>query len=81
VIAVADSFDAMTSHRPYRRALPAAQAATILRDGRGRQWDPSLVDAFLRSIADQLETERKVTLRLVPSVSTKTDLAIASGES
>jgi hypothetical protein len=58
VIAVADSFDAMTSDRPYRRALSATQAATILRDGRGRQWDPALVDAFLRSIAHQIEQEK-----------------------
>jgi HD-GYP domain-containing protein (c-di-GMP phosphodiesterase class II) len=40
----------MTSERPYRRALPAERAAEILRDGRGRQWDPDIVDAFLRSI-------------------------------
>jgi HD-GYP domain-containing protein (c-di-GMP phosphodiesterase class II) len=50
LIAVVDSFDAMTSERPYRRALPAERAAEILRDGRGRQWDPDIVDAFLRSI-------------------------------
>ena len=51
VIAVADSFDAMTSDRPYRRALSADQAASILLQGRGKQWDPAIVDAFLRSIA------------------------------
>jgi HD-GYP domain-containing protein (c-di-GMP phosphodiesterase class II) len=78
VIAVADSFDAMTSDRPYRRALSAEQAAIILRDGRGRQWDPSLIDAFLRSIADRLETERTVTLRLVPAMSSNSDLAITA---
>jgi HD-GYP domain-containing protein (c-di-GMP phosphodiesterase class II) len=50
VIAVADSFDAMTSERPYRRALSIDQAAQILRGGAGRQWDPQIVDAFLASI-------------------------------
>jgi len=50
VIAVADSFDAMTSDRPYRRGMPVAQAAAILREGRGAQWDTALVDAFLRTL-------------------------------
>jgi len=50
VIAVADSFDAMTSDRPYRRGLPIAQTAAILRAGRGTQWDATLVDAFLRTL-------------------------------
>jgi hypothetical protein len=66
VIAVADSFDAMTSDRPYRPALSVDRAAAILRDGRGRQWDPSIVDAFLRSIADQLEGAVGPLLRVVP---------------
>jgi putative nucleotidyltransferase with HDIG domain len=55
VIAVADSYDAMTSDRPYRKGLPIPRAAGILREGRGRQWDAAVVDAFLRTIANQLE--------------------------
>ncbi len=55
VIAVADSFDAMTSDRPYRKGMPIQKAAGILRDGRGRQWDSRVVDAFLRTIAAELE--------------------------
>ena len=51
IIAVVDSFDAMTSDRPYRSALSIAQAAHILSKGRGLQWDPALVDAFLRHLA------------------------------
>lgn len=54
IIAVTDAFDAMTSDRPYRRALSPDRAAQILQDGRGRQWDPQIVDAFLVSIADRL---------------------------
>jgi HD-GYP domain-containing protein (c-di-GMP phosphodiesterase class II) len=57
VIAVADSFDAMTSDRPYRRGMPPAKAAQILREGCGKQWDTMIVEAFLRSIADQLEPQ------------------------
>ncbi|HJZ49320.1 MAG TPA: HD-GYP domain-containing protein, partial [Roseiflexaceae bacterium] len=48
VIAVADSFDAMTSDRPYRAGMPIDEAAQILRAGRGQQWEPAIVDAFLR---------------------------------
>ena len=55
IIAVAESFDAMTTDRSYRRALSKDRAAEILRDSRGRQWDPSVVDAFLRSIGGRLE--------------------------
>jgi HD-GYP domain-containing protein (c-di-GMP phosphodiesterase class II) len=50
VIAVADSYDAMTSDRPYRAGMPQAKAVSILRAGRGQQWDPTLVDAFLRAL-------------------------------
>lgn len=58
VIAVADSFDAMTSDRPYRRAMTVAQAAAILRAGRDRQWDPAIVDAFLRCVEADAEAAR-----------------------
>jgi HD-GYP domain-containing protein (c-di-GMP phosphodiesterase class II) len=54
VIAISDSFDAMTSDRSYRRGLSFDQAAGVLYEGRGQQWDPNLVDTFLRSIADRL---------------------------
>jgi putative two-component system response regulator len=48
VVAVADTFDAMTTDRPYRRALPVDRALDVLDRGRGLQWDPDVVDAFLR---------------------------------
>jgi putative two-component system response regulator len=47
IVAVADSFDAITTDRPYRRARPIDTAFQILEDGRGSQWDPEVVDAFL----------------------------------
>jgi hypothetical protein len=52
VIAVADSYDAMTSDRPYRTAMSSCQAVTILRTGRGRQWDANIVDAFLGALEE-----------------------------
>lgn len=53
IIAVADAFDAMTSHRAYRRALSRDKAATILREGAGSQWDADVVNAFLEIIAEK----------------------------
>ena len=46
ILAVADSFDAMTSSRPYRGAMPIERAAAVIRDGAGRQWDTAVVDCF-----------------------------------
>ncbi len=68
VIAVADSFDAMTSDRPYRPGMTVHKAASILRAGRGQQWDGKIVDAFLRSIADRLDEHQVPHLRLVPDL-------------
>jgi HD-GYP domain-containing protein (c-di-GMP phosphodiesterase class II) len=51
VIAVAEAYDALTSDRPYRPRLSSAEAAAVLRAGRGVQWDPMVVDALLRSAA------------------------------
>jgi putative nucleotidyltransferase with HDIG domain len=46
ILAVADSFDAMTTNRPYRAALPADQALAELQRCAGTQFDPDLVEAF-----------------------------------
>lgn len=46
IIAVADSFDAMTSSRPYRNAMPLSQACEIIHDGSGKQWDAMIVRCF-----------------------------------
>lgn len=50
VIAVADSWDAMTSDRPYRDALDPEVALAELLRGRGTQWDPVVVDAFAETL-------------------------------
>jgi HD-GYP domain-containing protein (c-di-GMP phosphodiesterase class II) len=54
VIAVADSFDAMISDRPYRKGVSVQGACAILREERGRQWDPQVVDACLRALEQPL---------------------------
>jgi putative nucleotidyltransferase with HDIG domain len=56
VLAVADSFDAMITDRPYRAGMPVERAAAILKGGSGSQWDAAIVDAFMRVIADQLQS-------------------------
>jgi HD-GYP domain-containing protein (c-di-GMP phosphodiesterase class II) len=47
VMAVADAYAALTSERPYRAAMSSVEAARILEDGAGSQWDPTLVHVFL----------------------------------
>jgi response regulator RpfG family c-di-GMP phosphodiesterase len=46
IFAVADSFDAITSDRPYRRASSFESGLQIIRDCRGTQFDPQVVTAF-----------------------------------
>jgi ribonuclease P protein subunit RPR2 len=46
VFAVADALDAMTSHRPYRKAQPWRYAMDEIERERGGQFDPAVVDAF-----------------------------------
>ena len=48
IICIADCFDAMTSNRTYRRALPLEVAMIELRRCAGTQFDPKLADAFLK---------------------------------
>lgn len=47
VLAVADTFDAIMSDRPYRKGAPVAVAIKELLDNRGTQFDPDIVTAFL----------------------------------
>jgi len=47
VLAVADVYDALTSDRPYRAGMPRERAIVILEEGRGTQFDPRVIDAFL----------------------------------
>ena len=48
ILAIADSYDAMTSECPYRNAMSAETAFAEIECGRGTQFDPVLADAFLR---------------------------------
>ena len=50
IVAVADVFESMTAHRPYRPALGIETAMAELQRGRGTAFDPAVVDACLRVI-------------------------------
>jgi len=56
VLRVADAFDAMTSRRVYRDALPVSVALKELRDNAGSQFDPAIVDAMLELVDDSADS-------------------------
>jgi putative two-component system response regulator len=49
IAAIADSFDALTSDRPYRPAMPFDEARRVMLEERGTHFDPHLLDVFLSS--------------------------------
>ena len=53
IVAISDAYDAMTSHRAYRRAMEPEKSFQILMDGRGSHWDGAFVEAFV----DMMERE------------------------
>ncbi|HWL94667.1 MAG TPA: HD domain-containing phosphohydrolase [Phycisphaerae bacterium] len=63
IICLADSFDAMTSNRTYRAALPIAVAAAEIRRCSGTQFDPALADVLLKIGPKQLFEEAKQNTR------------------
>src|SRR5437764_6985812 len=50
IVAIADVFDALTSDRVYRKAFPVDEAMRILREQRGKHFDPVLLDAFMEAL-------------------------------
>jgi putative two-component system response regulator len=50
IVAVADVFDALTSERPYKKAWTMEEAVEEMRRQSGRQFDPRVVEAFLRVV-------------------------------
>jgi putative nucleotidyltransferase with HDIG domain len=69
IVAVADSFDAMGSNRPYRQGMADERIDEIFRAGAGQQWDPDVVAAFfrvrddLRAIAHEAPPTGPLSLR------------------
>ena len=67
LMALADVYDALISHRVYKPAMSHGQAATIIIGGKGTQFDPDVVDAFLavqdgfRQVADRYADREPLT--------------------
>jgi HD-GYP domain-containing protein (c-di-GMP phosphodiesterase class II) len=53
IIAVVDAYDAMTSDRPYRQAMPHEAAMEEIRAMAGSQFDPTVVEAFVNMVQDR----------------------------
>lgn len=58
ILAVCDSYDAMTSDRPYRQGMPHDQAVDVLRTEAGSQFDPRVIAAFHSATPDLLAIRR-----------------------
>ncbi len=59
IAAVSDVFDALTTNRVYKSAIPIDNALEILRDGRGSHFDPEILDTFLDNMDDVLLIKEK----------------------
>ena len=49
IMAIVDVYDALISERPYKKAITHEEAVRIITEGSGKQFDPALVEVFLRS--------------------------------
>jgi len=59
IAAVADTFDALTTKRVYKPAFSMEQTLDIMREGRGKHFDPSLLDTFLGAVDEVLVIKNK----------------------
>ena len=59
LVNLADSFDAMTTDRPYKRRRPAAEVFDDLQRNSGKQFAPEIVNAFFRGMLKELTGESK----------------------
>lgn len=53
ILAVADTWDALTSDRPYRSGMSHDRALAILKEGAGQQWDPRIVEALVAHLTEK----------------------------
>ena len=57
IVAVADVFDALTCKRPYKEPWPIEKAVDLIKEERGKHFDPQVVDAFM-DVLDEIVTIR-----------------------
>jgi methanogenic corrinoid protein MtbC1 len=84
IVAIADVFDALTSDRVYRKAFPVEEAVQMMREQRGRHFDPVLLDAFMEVLdssgPDARENERADPSELVESTLETYGTALERGD-
>lgn len=57
IAAVADVYDALSSERAYKKALPRQQCFEILEEGRGKHFDPAVLDAFFQGTSEIVKVQ------------------------
>ena len=67
-MSVADVFDALTSRRPYKKAWPVEKALAMMESQSGRQFDPDVLDAFIRALPRILEVHERFKASAVDDV-------------
>lgn len=67
IISVADSYEAMTSERPYRKGLSHRDAVNRLKAGKTTQFDPEIIESFLQAI-------KSSSINNISIIETKVDL-------
>ncbi|HET6957804.1 MAG TPA: HD domain-containing phosphohydrolase [Vicinamibacterales bacterium] len=77
-LSIADCYDALTSDRPYRRALSHATAMAMMTDRCGSMFDPMMIEAFV-SIAESLQPAALVSAHTVSSVRAGISSPLESG--
>jgi diguanylate cyclase (GGDEF)-like protein len=74
LLALADAFAAMTTDRPYRKALNPDVALSELQRARGVKFDPEMVDAFARVLQDVVEGKETLPAMLVRSLQSSEEI-------
>jgi HD-GYP domain-containing protein (c-di-GMP phosphodiesterase class II) len=80
IISCCDTWNAMRTDRPYRKALTHDVAIAELRAHAGKQFDPSVVDTFVRLVAAPASQAEAVAARsFVPAPVVRSSTALATG--
>jgi putative two-component system response regulator len=58
IVSVVDVFDALTNQRPYKKAFDNPEAFSILKEGRGKHFDPKIIDTFFLNIDEILTVQQ-----------------------
>lgn len=59
IVAVCDVFDALTSHRPYKKAWPIEDAVREVKSGSGTAFDPKIVEAFVNTLSTLISIKKR----------------------